>query len=480
MNYMPVAYLRGRRSACAGLAALGLLGLSSTAYAADKPPLAPDMVAPFTTDSQISATIEFGLPALAHEIGKDIPRRLATIDDEVNCVHRLVLVFRVNANCDVWGYVERTGPVSLYGRGDRVYGSVPIHGALEGQGANHFTARIHGGAEASATVEAEARPQLKRDWSLDLNFSDGFRWSEPPILHVLGRDIPLAKFAEPRIRAQLSHVRARALAAARRLDLHDKAATAWRHAFEPVQLSDNPEIWLQLTPKDAAFAGVQADSRVLWGSLQLAGAAETFVGQRPPAVAATPLPALGRDVSDPGRFDVILPVRIGYDAIKERITQSLAAVTPVAGWAVKDVDVYPSSGKLVVGLRIANASDTDTDTDTDTDAGQWLYLSGAPQVDADGHAVRLTELGAATDNEELTPVINAIAGELRDKISIDYGVAYQNLQSAVNGKLSRPLKDGFHMSGHLDSAKLEKVYLRADGIDIALRASGELKITYGM
>jgi hypothetical protein len=36
------------------------------------------------------------------------------------------------------------------------------------------------------------------------------------------------------------------------------------------------------------------------------------------------------------------------------------------------------------------------------------------------------------------------------------------------------------MSGHLDSAKLEKVYLRADGIDIALRASGELKITYGM
>jgi hypothetical protein len=199
-----------QRSARASLAALGLLGLGSSVFAADKPPLAPDTVAPFTTDSRISASIEFGLPALASEIEKDIPRRLASIDERVSCVHRRVLFFRVNANCDVSGYVERSGPVSLYGRGDRVYGSVPIYGALEGQGANRFTARIHGETEASATIEAEAHPQLSRDWSLDLNFSDGFHWSEPPVLHVMGRDIPLAKYAEPRIRTQLAHVRARA------------------------------------------------------------------------------------------------------------------------------------------------------------------------------------------------------------------------------------------------------------------------------
>jgi hypothetical protein len=160
--------------------ALGLISLCATASAADKPPLAPDTVSPFTTDSRMSATIEFGLPALATEIEKDIPRRLASIDERVNCVHRRVLVFRANANCDIWGFVERSGPVSLYGRGDRIYGSMPIHGALEGQGANRFTRRIHGETEASATVEVEARPQLGHDWSLELNFSDSFRWSEPP------------------------------------------------------------------------------------------------------------------------------------------------------------------------------------------------------------------------------------------------------------------------------------------------------------
>src|SRR5246127_5498347 len=182
------------RSARAGLAALGLRGLCSPAFAAEKPPLAPDTVAPFTTDSRISATIEFGLPALAGDIERDFPRRLATIDERVSCVHRRVLFWRVNANCDIYGYVERSGPVSLYGRGDRVYGSVPIYGALEGQGANRFTSRIHGETEASAVVEAEARPELTPDWALQLNFSDGFHWSEAPVLRVLGREIPVAKY----------------------------------------------------------------------------------------------------------------------------------------------------------------------------------------------------------------------------------------------------------------------------------------------
>jgi Domain of unknown function (DUF4403) len=442
--------------------------------ATEKPPLAPDTVAPFTTDSRISATIEFSLRELASDIEKDIPQRLASIDERVSCVHRRVLFFRVNANCDIYGFVERSGPVSLYGRGDRVYGSVPIYGALEGQGANRFTARIHGETEASATIESEARPQLTRDWSLDLNLSDGFRWSEPPVLHVLGREIPLAKYAEPRIRTQLAHVRERALAAARRLDLRDKAATAWRHAFEPIELSDNPEVWLQLTPQNAAFAGVGADTRVLRGSLELSGSAQTFVGQQPPTVTANALPPLGRDVSEPGEFDVVLPIRIGYDIMKDKITQALTAVAPAVGMAVRDVEVYPSSGKLVVGLRVAKAPETDPN------AGHWVYLTGALQVDAEGHAVRFADLGAVTDDEEVTAMINPFVTRLRDAMSVDYGVAYENLLNAANAKLTRPLKDGFRMEGHLSSAKLAKTYLSADGMVIAVRASGELKILYGM
>ncbi|WP_249151681.1 DUF4403 family protein [Bradyrhizobium liaoningense] len=196
---MPVSLRIVRSTKRAGLVALALTALAQAAHAADKPPLAPDPPAPLATTSRVSATIEFGLPALAKAIEQDIPKRLATIDERVNCVHRRVLMFRVNANCDVFGFVNRTSGVSLYGRGDRVYGAVSIYGAAEGQGANRFTARIRGQTEARATIEAEARPALRKDWSLDLNFSDSFHWSEAPYLHVLGREVDLAPYVEPRL-----------------------------------------------------------------------------------------------------------------------------------------------------------------------------------------------------------------------------------------------------------------------------------------
>ncbi len=90
------------------------------------------------------------------------------------------------------------------GRGDAIIGSTPIFGTVSGQGANRFTRRIHGEAEAGVTVEAEARPMLRHDWSLDLRLSDSFHWTELPVLHVLGRDIQLARYVEPRIREQLA------------------------------------------------------------------------------------------------------------------------------------------------------------------------------------------------------------------------------------------------------------------------------------
>jgi hypothetical protein len=445
----------------------------TAAAVASKPPLAPDTVAPFTTESHVAATIEFGLHALAGDIGREIPRRLTTINERVNCVHRRVFIFRVNANCDIWGYIERSGPVSLHGRRDRVYGSMPIYGALEGQGANRFTSRIKGETEASATVEVEARPQLSRDWALELNFSDGFRWDEPPVLHVLGREIPIARYAEPRIHAELAKVRERALVAARRLDPRAKASAAWRQSFAPIKLSDNPEVWLQLAPKDAAFAGVRANAKVLEGTLEMSGSAETYVGARPGPVAPTELPPLGHEVSDRGQFDVILPVHVSYGLLADKIKQ-LVAAAPASPVAVRDVEVYPSAGKLVVGLLVGNAADADAR------AGRWIYVASAVQVNADGHSVRLSDFTAGIDGVSLPPDIEGVLSQLRDNTNVDYGIAYQNLLNAANEKLTRPLKDGYRMEGHLDSAKFEKLFLSSDGIVIALRASGNLRILYGM
>jgi Domain of unknown function (DUF4403) len=447
---------------------------AGTALAGEKPPVIPDQPSVLTTPSRVSATIEFGLPSIASAVERDVPRRLATIDERIGCVNRRVFVFRVRANCDVDGFVDR-GAMSVYGSGDHLVGSVPLFGTIEGQGANRFTSRIHGNAEGRAMVEVESRPKLTRDWSVDLNFSDSFHWTQPPVLHVLGRDISLTKYAEPSIRRQLGRIRGQAQEATRRLDLHDKAATAWEQALQPVQISQDPPVWLQITPASAAFAGVHATARDLSGSLELTGTVQTLVGQAPSPVTPTPLPALGNDVAQPGTFDVLLPVRVNYDAMRDKIMQVIAGSK--AAPIVKEMQIYPSSGKLVIGVRVAKPGDSDPA------AGEWLYLSGALGVDANQQSIRISNLAGDTSLPE-----GSVAAQLQDQLldqlkqipDIGYGVAYQNLLNAANERLNRPLKNGFRMEGQLTTAKLDSIQLLADGVSIALRVSGDLKILYGL
>jgi hypothetical protein len=457
-----------------GLTLLFQALLAGAAFAGEKPPVIPDQPSSLTTASRVSATIEIGLASVTSEIERDIPKRLATIDERIGCVNRRVLVFRIKANCDVDGFVDRGG-ISLYGRGDRIVGSVPIFGTIEGEGANRFTSRIHGDAEGRAMVDVESRPTLSKDWSLNLNFSDSFHWSEPPVLHVLGRNISLTKYAEPGIRKQLGRIRQHALETVRRLDLHDKAAKAWEQAFQPVQISQDPPVWLKITPVTAAFAGVRANAKDLSGSLELTGTAQTLVGQAPSVVTPTPLPPLGNDVAQPGTFDILLPVRVNYDALREKIMQVVAASN--AAPIVKEMQVYPSAGKLVIGVRVAKPGDADPAD------GEWLYLSSTLSVDPDQHSIHISNLAgdsSLSDGSEAAQLQNPILDQLKDIPDIGYGLAYQNLLKAANERLSRPLKNGFRMEGQLSSAKLDSIQLLADGVSIALRVSGDLKILYGM
>jgi hypothetical protein len=446
--------------------------LITPAAAAEEPVLSPDRPLPFSVPSRISANVEFSLPALAADVNRGIPKRLATFHERIACVHRRVFIFRMNADCDISGYVERTGPISLYGRGESVVGTLSIYGAMTGQRANRFTALVKGDAEARTTVEAVASPRLSRDWSLNLNFSDRFHWNEAPYLHVLGRDISLARYVEPRIRTQLARIAARAAAKARALDLRGRAASAWRKAFEPIELSADPEVWLQITPKSAAFAGVRATADVLRGSIEFSVDAETFVGQAPPAVTPTTLAPLGDDVASPGTFDIILPVKIDYATLRSKIMEVVAAA-PKGGTTIRDVQIYPSNGKIVVGLLIGKS------TDSDASAGTWFYLFAAPHVDMENQTLGLQDVGGATD------AVGRLIGsdllqQLRQQASISYQGAYQRLLAAANQKLTRPLKDGFRMEGRLVSAQLGNILLLPDGVSIAIKTTGDLKILYGL
>jgi hypothetical protein len=463
-------------------AAAGLLlsaALAGPTLAASKPPLSPDQETPAVTTSSISATIQFGLPALSSDIERKVPRRLATFDDRTTeCWHRRIFGRDVAVDCVYSGYIERVGAIPLRAEGGRITAATPLFGTVTAQGAHGLASLVHGTAEGEMTVFASARPRLLADWSVSLDMSEGFRWTEPPTMSVLGFRINLQRYVEPKIREQLGHVKTEFERAANAMNIRAKAETAWRNAFVAMPLVDTPPIWLQTIPQSVAFSGFRARGNVLEGSIQIAGTAETLIGARPSsAPTSTPLPPLGRDVTDPGRFSVILPVTLGYDLLRKELQDIMAARAQAHGLNLRDVTVYPSSGKVVAGFHLARASETGD--------GDWIYLTATPHVDADAHVLQLVNAAVTDDSLAAGSPLSAIASDPEltqalQQMNLSLLNGLQTIMTAANARLSRPLGEGFRSEGRLTDIVLSRVLLLGDGIRIDLRASGNLSILYGL
>jgi hypothetical protein len=228
----------------------------SPAFAAEKPPLSPDQDAPLVVQSKISAVLSFSARTLADELNREVPQRLASFTDRATTCGERRGFFRrkVPIQCVVTGYVERTSPVYLSAQGNRVEAEVKLDGSVYAQGARGLARLVHGVAQCAMNVFVDASPRLNRDWSVGLNISQSYRWTEPPMLRVFGRNIPIARYVEPQIQAQSRRVEGEVTAKMRAIDVRAKAEDAWRRAFTPVQIADST--WLRMTPQSVALAGL--------------------------------------------------------------------------------------------------------------------------------------------------------------------------------------------------------------------------------
>lgn len=462
----------------AAVLALALNGIAPLARADDPAPKEPSATAAMTAQSKISAIVEFGLPALDRALEQQIPRRLATFEDRTTrCWHRRMFRREIDIDCAYSGFVERTGPISLRADKGRLSAAVPLFGTVAGQGIGRFARLLHGTADGQLTVYAAARPRLRPDWTVDLDMSEGFRWQEPPILRILGFSVNLSRFVEPRVREQLARVQADAASNLRKLDLRGKAETAWRQAFAAVKIVDTPEIWLQITPQTVAFAGMHAHGDVLEGALEITGTSATTIGTEPAANTPTPLPPLGADVSEPGRFEIVLPVNIDYDALRAKI-QDVATAVNNAGTALRDIQVRPAADKIVIGLRLAGAETADKD-------GEWVYLTATPRLDAASQTIAFPDIAlSTTEQSATTPPAAAFKGDdflrgLREQFRIRYQAELDKVVASANAHLTRSLGNGFRSEAHLTSSGVANIQLLGNTMRVDFRAGGDLKILYG-
>ena len=471
------------RRSFAGLVSAAVFAVSSLllpARADDRPPQEANPISVMAAQAKISASIEFGLPALDRALERHVPRRLATFNDRATlCWHRRILRREVDIDCEYSGFVEWTGPISL--RAER--GSLERGRALVWNGcrtrdrpvcpapARHRRRTVDGLRHRAASVAAGLDRCARYERRLPVGTTadpenPGFRSQPDPFCRA------------ERVREEMQRVQADAAANLRSLDLRGKAETAWRHAFQAVKIIDAPEVWLQMAPQTVAFAGMHAHGNVLEGSLEITGTATTTIGAEPTATAPTPLPALGTDVTEPGRFEIVLPVNIDYDAVRAKIQEVATAMNNI-GPALREIKVRPSADKVVIGLRLAGADTTDKD-------GDWLYLTATPRLDAEKQTIAFPDIAVSTSQQtDATPAAALLKDDrflqsLRQQLQVRYQAELDKIVASANARLTRSLGDGFRSEAHLTSSGVGNMQLLASGMRVDFRAGGDLKILYGL
>ena len=427
---------------------------------ADELPAAPQR-------SSVSAVIEFPLPALESQLDDLIPRRLASFDDHGSeCWHRRIFWREVRIDCAYEGYIERTGGVELSAEDGRLTGAMPIYGTVSARGIGRFVRRLHGSTEARLMVYASARPRLLPDWNVALDMHEGFRWREPPVVRILGFPIDLARYAEPAIDRELGRVKERVEANVRSLDIRGKAEHVWQRMFTPVQLSDNPGLWLQVTPDSVSFSGLRATGRALEGSLEISGDAVATVGDAPAAVPPTPLPSLGGEIATPGEFNVTIPVDLTFATIESAWQQATTADPQLAGAGFNGFKVSASNGKLAISFQPSGG-----------EAGSNpITITAELKPGADDQTIELDGI-TPTESTKIPLNLDALTA-LHDSLSASFKDRFDAVMASANQRLNQKLPDGFRREGHLEIGKPISVAVLPDRIRITANARGDLRFVY--
>ena len=197
-------------------------------------------------------------------------------------------------------------------------------------------------------------------------------WTDDPVLQVGPVKVPVRKAIDKALAKKLPEIEQRVEARLRETSTLRTALTrAWTDLSTPRPLPEGG--WLHLSPTSLALGDLTVREGALRVPVGLA-AQVRVVPEEPPGVVA-PLPDPGSPVDASG-LRVAARVALAWEDLAERIGDRVVGTTvesAVGTLAIDEVRVYPSGGRVAVGLSVRAVALGATETG-------WLWVLAHPAL----------------------------------------------------------------------------------------------------
>jgi Domain of unknown function (DUF4403) len=377
---------------CTAIASVAVLvGCGKTGQLSEAPPNGSQAAAFDTTPSTVGALATIPIAEIKALVNAKVPPSYSASGDGEEACTRILgqkacIGTRYSLNARRTGEigVEAAGPsalrmtlpVSFDGKGgfsdNGEIGKRVIR--LLSLGARNFNGAL--------VISADLTPVLGEDWCPKLNVAVTYRWTSDPRVEIVSKvNVSVKGEVEKAINDKLPDLVAAARDAIGCTKFNAEVAKVYGSRTFPVDIPNVGKVHINITPTNIAFSGLSVTPCDV--SAAVAIAATVDMSGTPLTPALLPLPKLTTIKAEPPVMSVAVTIRAPYTLLTTAVTAAVAGRTfeqeTPAGKAkikVTGVEVYPSNGKIVVGVDVAADMPSGA-----PDAKGEIYLLATPKVE---------------------------------------------------------------------------------------------------
>lgn len=215
-----------------------------------------------------------------------------------------------------------------------------------------FTVSDHYEANGSIALTFRTTIGIDKNWKLtSKTSSSGFQWIETPKINLIGITVPVTPIANIALSQSDRLINDQIdLALSQMVDLKKYISMTWTKIQEPVQVNQENNLWLRITPKDVYLSPFSTSGTNLNMTVSMYALIESFMGVKPNANPVTNIPEFKYLQRPPQQFNLNIATDATFEKISEMAKSQLINKSFSEGnksITITDLSIFGSDGKAV-------------------------------------------------------------------------------------------------------------------------------------
>ena len=375
--------------------------------------------------------------------------------------------------------VEKSGNIKLTSlKGNRFLIEVPLKIWAE-QGYGGLGVYMYQDTKFNVVMKFITSVSFQKDWTLlTLTKTNGFEWKVKPVLDYGRVQISIASLIEETLTEEQSKFTTLIDQNIKEgFDLKPYLIPVWNQFNEPLNVSEDYNTWLKITPQKIYMTPLIIYSDYIKSTLGLDLYSETYIGAKPASSKPiTSFPDFQFTAQIPSDFNIKTTANITYEeatalAKKQFLNYEFELTGENSKVKITDIKVYGENLNVVIEAQTEGA------------VNGTVFIKGFPVYDAQRQTIVLTntDFKLKTNNILKKALAVIFEGKIKKMIENEYGIPMKEImdvsRSSLTDSFNKEYYPGIFLKGNVINLQPVQVLVFHKSITVVIETNANLQMS---